>query len=147
VWPDGILKNRSALSRTAASPANTSSNAANGDVTACEIVLVGTYAPTAAPSQSASISAGAIGKWTIDSTPPDFQPGDQLIFQTLANYNNGSNTEDALLNTGLVPVAAYAVGGNVVVMLANTAGTSQQTPAGYIPQFTMIRVVANSKID
>jgi hypothetical protein len=138
---------RSILSQTAAYPANTSPNATNAtEVTALDLILTACYQPAAAPTASASITSGAIKAWTIDATPPDFQPGDTLQWISQSNYDNGTNVDDALSAAGMAVIGWGVFGGNLVVYVFN-GGTTGATPAGYNPQFLLIRTSTNAQVD
>lgn len=140
-------KDRSVLSQTAAYPANTSTNASNAsEVAACDVNLVAYYQPSTAPAQSGNITGGAIGAWTIDAAPPDFQPGDVLQWVQQSNYNNGTNTDDALAAASMAIVGYGVFGGNLVAYVYN-GGPTGKTPAGYNPQFLLIRTTTSSKVE
>ena len=138
---------RSVLAATAAYPANVSTNAANANVSLCDVNLIGIYQPAAAPAQSATITAGTVGAWTIDATPPDLQPGDALIWQSQSNYNNGTDTDDALAAAGMAIVGWGVFGGNLVAYVLNASGADAKTPASYKPQFLLIRTTTSDKVD
>jgi hypothetical protein len=138
---------RSVMSQTAAYPANVSTNATNAtEIVACDLNLVAYYQPAAAPTASGSITSGAIGAWTIDATPPDFQPGDTLHWVSQANYNNGTDVDDLLSAAGMAVVGWGLVSGSLVVYIFNH-GTTGATPATYNPQFLLIRTTTNSQVD
>ena len=146
VMPSHIpAKTGSVLAQTAAYPANISTNATNAtEVVACDINLIAYYQPAAAPTASASITSGLIHAWTIDATPPDFQPGDTLHWVNQSNYDNGTNVDDTLSAAGMAIVGWGVFGGNLVVYVFN-GGTTGATPAGYNPQFLLIRTTTSGK--
>ena len=141
-------KDRSMLSQTAAYSANTSTNATNAtEVTGCDLILTAYYQPSSAPAQSATIAAGAVGLWTIDAAPPDFQPGDTLTWVSQSNYNNGTNTDDALSAASMAIVGWGVFGGNLVAFVANASGAGAKTPANYNPQFLLVRTATSAKVE
>lgn len=138
---------RSVLSQTSAYPANISTNATNAtEIAICDVNLIAYYQPAAAPAASASITSGAIGAWTIDATPPDFQPGDTLHWVSQANYNNGTNTDDLLSAAGMAVIGWGLVAGSLVIYVFNH-GSTGATPATYNPQFLLIRTVNNGQVE
>jgi hypothetical protein len=139
---------RSVLAATAAYPANTSTNAANAaEITLADISLVAYYQPASTPAQSGSIPANGHLNWTIDATPPDFQPGDTLEWLPQSSYNNGTNVEDPLWALGLSIGMAGVYGGHVIAVVTNGTGAAVATPAGYNPLFLLIRTTQNVQAD
>jgi len=144
VSPRRVPKDRSVLAMTAPYPVNKSTNAENKQVLPTDLVLQATYSPSVAPTQLTGITNNSVVAWNITSNcpgrAPDYYPGDMYEFMSQDNVNGA--TTDALTALKLYVLGVYVTGSgpyDLVMVMVNLSGSTQSTPAGYIPTLLLNR--------